>query len=493
MKIGFFDTCLLWVPHFETDLELMEIHLKKGDEVVWFDCNENLPFCQPNPLHRKKLCKSCIKRKNKGLALYQDQITIKNWLTDNGLNYDIPQVKNIEELKLIKYKDFDIGLATVSSLVSVLREPNPDMEKHAGLWTRAYESSLLTYTNMLNSLSEGNFDKVYIFNGRYAVERAVVRACEKLNIEYTVHERGRDINHYMLYDNSLPHNRKAWLKRMNEAWNDPSVSNEEKERIGKSFFIDRTKGKEEFWISFVHDMKEGYLPENYDENKTNVTIFTSSEDEMISISDEWKNSLYDSQYEGIKRILGDSPEEYQFYLRIHPNMIGINSSDIEKMKSLEYPNLTIIPPDSNVNSYSLIKASDKVITFGSTVGVEASFWETPSILAGVSYYHGTNATYDAKSHQDVIELINTNPLKPKEKTPALMYGYYLKTFGYKFKNYEGVNFYLGKYKGEFLYGNFFDFMLVRIASAVSLLRPIKRLIKRYRPYSSRIARKAKKI
>ncbi|MEA3485589.1 MAG: hypothetical protein U9R03_02655 [Candidatus Aerophobetes bacterium] len=479
MNIGFFDTCLDWVPHFETDLELIDYHLQRGDKITWFNCNGELPFCQANPYHRKRKCQSCIKRKNKGIKLYADKIEILNWnINKNNFKCEIPKVNSVDELKSLYHNNFDIGLSTLSSLISVIRDPKPNLTRYESLWHRIYKTAYLSYDKMSKVLDGRDFDRIYIFNGRFALEKSVLRACENHKIEYYTHDRGRNKNFYMLYKNSLPNNRIEKIRRINKAWNDQSVSNEKKEEIGKSFYRERMIGKDQFWISFVHGMKKNHLPKKFDYSKNNITIFTSSEDELVAISDEWKNPIYDSQIIGINKIIEDAPNDINFYLRLHPNLIGIKNNDLSDLKSIDFPNLTIIPPESKIDTYALIKASNKIITFGSTVGIEASFLGKPSILAGVSYYLGLNATYEASNHNHVIKLLKSD-LLPKKIVPTLMYGYYQKTFGYKFNNYDGKNFYIGKYKGKYLYGNFFVFITMKILSSMNILGNVKRIIKRY--------------
>jgi hypothetical protein len=412
MKIGFFDSCLEWIPHLETDLELMDLHLSQNDEVFWFNCHSDISFCQPNPYHKKGKCRSCIKRKNKGLSLLNGKVTELSWKDiQTASQIEFPIVHSINDLKSCTTLNFDIGVATASSLVSVIRDSNPDLVKYETLWKNIFLSSYNTYKNVSSAIVEHQLDRVYTFNGRFAPERAVLRACQATGTDCYIHERGNNKNHYMVYENSLPHNRKAFRERMEAAWNNPAVTQEEKLKISHSFFEDRIKGKEQFWVSFVNDQTSGLLPEKWDENKTNIAIFTSSEDELSSISDEWKNTVYDSQIAGIKKILEDAPPEFNFYLRIHPNLIGVNNIETKQLVELNYPNLVIIPPSSKVNTYSLIKQANKVVVFSSTVGVEATYLGTPCILAGISYYRGMDAAYDANSHEELIDKERTPPKK----------------------------------------------------------------------------------
>jgi hypothetical protein len=91
-----------------------------------------------------------------------------------------------------------------------------------------------------------------------------------------------------------------------------------------------------------------------------------------------------------------------------------------------------------------------VLTFGSTVGIEAVFWGTPSIHAGVSYYHHLGGTYNASSHEDVIALLKAD-LPPKDRTAAFVYGYYLNTYGIPFKYFQATGVGAGRFKGQAIF------------------------------------------
>jgi hypothetical protein len=482
MKIGFADTCLNWTPHFETDLELIEDNNNSENQLYWFNCNGELPFCQANPFHKKSICSSCKIKKKKGLSLVDKRnIITNNLFTFDGEIQKLPFLNknDIDVIKAFKIDQFDIGLATFSSLVSVLRNPQPDLEKNKELIDRIYSSAYLTYSNFEKFISSNTLDLVYIFNGRYAVERAFVRICEKNNIKYIIHERGGNKDKYMLFENSLPHNRVEFVKRMHKIWETNASSEQEKIEIGKDFYLKRMNGVDDAWLSYTSEMKSDTLPKGFDSNKINISIFTSSEDELAAISDEWKNQVYNSQLEGIQKILNDSPGDFQFYLRIHPNLIGVKNNDLKSLLELSYPNLEIIQPNSSVNTYSLIKSSNKVIVFGSTVGIESVYLGIPSILAGQSFYSDLNATYNANSHNHLIELV-CSELKPTDKLLAIKYGYYIKAHGFFFKHYKADNLFIGTFKGQYLYGNFFLFWFFKSLQSFGLFSKFKVFFKKYR-------------
>ena len=151
------------------------------------------------------------------------------------------------------------------------------------------------------------------------------------------------------------------------------------------------------------------LPENFDRSKRNVVIFNSSEDEFISVGREFdKYKIFETQLDGIIAILDKlKGSDINVFLRIHPNLTTVKTKEIDVLLGLDkrYENLTVIPPASKVSTYSLIKNADKVVTFGSTVGVEAVYWGTPSILLGASFYRNLGCCYVPKTLAEAIKLL----------------------------------------------------------------------------------------
>jgi hypothetical protein len=109
--------------------------------------------------------------------------------------------------------------------------------------------------------------------------------------------------------------------------------------------------------------------------------------------------------------------------------------------------LSVIPPEAPADTYTLLRNADKVLTFGSTVGIEAVFWGKPSILAGPSFYRNLGGTYNPSSHEELLSLLRED-LEPKDRLPAIRYGYYMNSYGIPFRHYEAEDFAHGRFRGR---------------------------------------------
>ena len=441
-------------PHFETDLEIIQSHLEKGDRVFMIGCNAEMPACDTNIWHDMARCLYCIGRRRKGIGLLSKGIELLPFfsLTDND-HLKIAALPSsfqaIEDLRKFKIDNHDIGLAVLSTLISKLRDPNPDLIKYHQQIRNMLMTSLAVYRTLINHLTAYNIDKVYVFNVRFAITRAVFRACQSKHVECITHDRGHDIHHYQLVNNSMLHDGKNMQENILKSWN-TEVDVKKKSEIASQWFLDRAEGKEQSWKSFVVDQDPDQLPEDWDVQKTNVVIFNSSEDEFAAVGQEWLNPLYQDQLEGLSKVIESLKylKNVQLYLRVHPNLLDIKNEQTASIKRLQSPNLTVIPADSSVSSYQLVKNASKVITFGSTVGIEAVYWGTPSILAGQSFYRELGGTYNPGSHEELINMVLDKNLKPKPREAALVFGYYLNTFGIPFRHYQASGVFKGRYNGR---------------------------------------------
>jgi hypothetical protein len=115
---------------------------------------------------------------------------------------------------------------------------------------------------------------------------------------------------------------------------------------------------------------------------------------------------------------------------------------------MNFENLHIISPKESVDTYRLMELSNKVISFGSTTGVEATFWGACSILFGKSLYSNLETTYEVNSYKDLFELIETEALPPKKRNKTYPYGYYLSQYGIDTVFFQSDGLKNSKYKGR---------------------------------------------
>lgn len=412
---------------------------KSGYDVKFLSCDSFLSNCFVNNKTDRNFCKKCIICNNDALKQNQlDYIQLGELLSEQKRCVIRDNLKfeyhTLSEIKQITYKNCYIGYGALSSYVSFTRNQEPSFDfAFKEYFNELLYSQVFLAEAFLNLISHKNYDIVYTFNGRWADMRPIYDICinqkiEIRNIENIPVKPNRDYRKEV-YQNCLPHNIQNKHKWILESWDKSIMEDEDKIKLGSKFFIQRKDSK------LVRDVKVytskqqlGKLPEDWDNSKRNIGIFNSSEDEFLALGRDWDYlNIFSSQEEGIMFILDNVTDtSYHFYLRVHPNLSGVQYDYHTRLYQLEhkYSNITVIPADSSISTYTLIDECEKVIVFGSSTGVEACFWEKPVILLGGTFYYYLNVAYKPTNNNELIELISQK-LEPKDKVDAIKFGFFL--------------------------------------------------------------------
>jgi hypothetical protein len=480
MHIAVFTTHPLFQRHFATELERIQQHLNAGDRVTVLVCDAELLACETNNYHEPAQCALCIKSRDTGLALLDRKntgdLTVRPFYAITAdarqrlaqeLHSVRTQFESIADMEAYTIEEFDLGKAALSSIISYVMDNNLDLVRHNDLVRRYILSGLMSYRSVQAFLDEASergerVDRFYIFNGRMTNVRGVLRACESRKVEFFVHEAAAGDSTYSLFENRMPHDIAYMTRCIQEHWQNALQQRTEAERhaLAEEWFVRRARGIKVNGYSFVEQQQQGLLPSDWNPHKRNIVIFNSADFEFIMVSEEYKHHIYQTQLDGIERIVRDLQPfaEYHLYLRIHPNLANV-PNELAPLLALKAPNLTTLTPTDVVSTYAMMQEADKIVTFGSTVGIEAPFWDKPSILGGRAVYQQLGATYNPDSHEELTGLLLTEGLPPKDKLGSLMYGYFYNTFGIPFRHYQGENFFAGTFNGKAPFANRWLFRL----------------------------------
>lgn len=444
MKYLFYKPFWIGNPRAAIFIDEMEIAISKGKDVSLLTCSgELIDGCVYNPLKSKLTCNSCKYFRKNDLSLLSKKIkvyTIADFI-DNNKEYNETawDYTNSDEIQKIKYNGVEIGLASLSAYIQETRNQSPEVTPEF----RTYMDKLLNIAALLTDVVNKAFDdikpdEVGVFNGRINTRRPILNISQQRGIECNVFEHTGFVGEFeckkVYYKNCLPQDVSYNTKLVYETWDKSSLKEEEKIEIAKSFFDKKRIGLSVDDKSYTKNQVQNLLPEGYDETKRNITIFNSSDDEYASLGEEWEYKLSESRQTTLDAIFDHfkDKDDFHFYLRIHPNLANVKFKyvkDLEKLK--RHKNLTIILPSSPISSYSLLDVSEKIITFGSTIGIEAVYNKKPAILLNTSYTIGLNVNYFPNSHKELFGMIDDR-LEPKEILPVLKYAFHRIYFGTEF-------------------------------------------------------------
>ena len=438
-------------PHFETELEIAQGHLDAGDEVAVMSCWGELPGCDLNLAADPKRCHACRTRREAGWRLVEPRVSHEPICEPIPFPYASTLPRSTADERALKaWRPFqaDLGWGVLSTLISATVDPEPDIGRVRWLMRRLAASAERVFGAVAARLASAGADRVYLFNGRLALERAALRACEQAGVDYYVHERACDTRHYGLSRNAMPHDIDRVDGDIRECWR-AAADDPAREATAAQWFIDRANRVERSWHSFTKSQTPRALPAGWDPSRHNVVVFTSSEDEFAAIGDQWQNPTYANQREGVERLVADLPARdpnVHVTIRMHPNQGRLKNRHTDALRAMVGEHVTVIPPEGTVDSYELLRAATVVVTFGSTIGIEAVFWGKPSILLGPSFYHRLGAVLRVHAHEEAVRAILAPPAAG-DRSMALAYGLWSQTHGHRFRHFEPDGLFAGKFKG----------------------------------------------
>lgn len=445
-----------WSPHFETELELMELHLEKGDAVTYITCDAALCFCEINPKHDYLQCIGCFGRAREGIKRLSRSVKVVRLSElifqarrEMAALQKLPKTfSSFDELYNLRFENFDIGAAVLSTLNTKLNDPEPDPSRHPELTWSILSSAFAAFVALDRYLCRKTCDVFYLFNGRFSNFRAALRACNKRHVRCLVHERGCDRSSYSLAENTMPHDPSNQKKSISAALA-RAKSPEQKKALAQQFYAERKEGKIANWVSYTERQVRDSLPGSWLIAPVRIAAFSSTESEYACLREFYRPGIYPSQAEGFETIIHDLAERNftgVFAIRMHPNSAGTKADFTDKIRALPYPFLCVIGPEEEIDSYALLKTAHKVLSFGSTIGIEAAYWGVPSIVARWAAYEDLGSTYSPVDHQQLMDLL-MNPIDPKPTEGAIDFGFYSKNYGIRMRYITPIDAFSCKFKG----------------------------------------------
>ena len=440
----------IWQPPiYETQLEIVQDYLERGFDVTMLTCEASLPTCEANVDHLRSVCVLCRSRARSGVNwLSSEHVAVIDYLlvTDEQRasveRFAETEIVDVQQLRSLQLDGSDIGMAVLSSLVSLTREPSPDTSEHRDVIRRGLRAAGLVHYSLRNHITRLAPDVLLLFNGRVASLRPALRAGQALGVETLVYEVAGAPNRYLITVNTYPHDLEALKEVFNGTFDDAPETIETKASVADAWYEARIANRPHDGMAFTEAQEVGRLPKELAVAGLRVGIFISSDDEFVAI-DGWEPPVYRGQADGLRRILGafSSRDDIQFILRVHPHLRGIENSQTRELEQIaaSFPSLHVVAADSPVHTYSLIEAVDVVLTFGSTVAMEAVYMGKPSLMLGRHVFEDMGGVKRPTSHEELVDLLlsaaDNGVQQPSQEArdAAIRFGFAQSRFGLPYR------------------------------------------------------------
>ena len=280
------------------------------------------------------------------------------------------------------------------------------------------------------------FTEISISNGRSPIEAVFLIRARENNQKVNVIERGSTTKKWFVYKTS-PHYSSDWWQMLRES---ASKSNRlEFKLLSTDYWRIRLEGWDELsGRDWRKEFETGKVPPRVDNNS--VVFFCTSQHEVPVVKEfESSNLGFRSQQLAVRE-LADLCKKLGRHLVIkrHPNSLGLRgvdreSPDWEWLKSLN--DVTYLEADSKVDTNALIRRAGAVLTYRSSVGVEASAMRFPARAMGPAEwaYCEEARVWDRQSLESFLR-------KPVVLDPIIheSWGFLASTFGAKLECFSDI-------------------------------------------------------
>ena len=402
-----------------TPFEILMYHLlrKKGYKVKYVIYNNDIPANElitklvNDTVGRVKFWDKSVKNAVKLLSASKVDYEFIDYSHSvfSEIKMNIPET--LSELLSFKYEGINFGKIAEGCLFRYY--------KSLTFGTDAYKVALdnlkvsLSNYLYLKSINDSNkIDLILMSHGIYTTWEPVVEFCKRNKTNYVCYDRGKTKNNINININQNAPNwdfSKAWARYTNK-----SLSNKENSRVDNYLKERELQKGDVYSYNFSEKEKNIDILKNRLEiplHKKIITIFTNLIWDAANVS---RDIAFKNPLECIIKTIEyyQDNNSVQIVIRSHPAEKVLGTKEryadliLNHFNNKLPDNVTIIHPDDNVNSFSVIEMSDIGVVNTSTVGLEFAIEGKPILLISETNYRDKGFTFDIENESDYFEILN---------------------------------------------------------------------------------------
>lgn len=419
-----------------------DVHVLLCDRVLTACLKNKFSSCSPDQLigegFRKRVCGGCNRNGGSfaqlGIAVhgYEELLSTEERKELRDLALSVPA----EEVSSFRYHDLAVGEHAYAGALRYYSTGDLEGQERAGeVLARYLESGLLTAHTMEKLLRRHGFEAACFHHGIYIPQGVVGEVCRNRNVRVTTWNIAYRKGCFLFSHGDSYHH--TLLDEPTSVWKDMRYTDEQDQTI-KEYLRSRWSGSQD-WIYF-HDTPDDSMDTliretGIDLNKPIIGMLTNVMwDAQVHYRDNAFPSMLDWIVETIRHFA--KRPDIQLLIRVHPaELRGLQASrqfvvDEVKRAFPDLPgNIFLIPPESNVNTYTAMQKANCAIVFGTKTGVELTSMGIPVIVAGEAWIRNKGLTIDVASKQEYFQILDGLPLEQsrlseEDQRAARMYAYH---------------------------------------------------------------------
>lgn len=402
-----------------TPVEVLFYHLlrKKGFDVDYLIYDESIPINEVITKEREEKhgkdkfwnssCRDAVKLLNAASVQYE---TIEVSARAREIVDGLPDLNSILQFQ---HEEIDFGDIVCGAMYRYYKSLTFG-ENAETIARRMLVTSLSNYLCVQSRCSKKDYRFVTFSHGIYVTWQPVVEFCKREGIDFVCYDRAKTKGHSNFNVNQPSPDwsfDSAW-----ERYADRKLTSNEQARV-RQYLSDR-----ELQQGDVYSYNFSERASNVEQEKQRlkipldrkcISIFTNLIWDAANVSrDIAFKDPFECVVETIKRFRNN--DEIQVVLRSHPaeKVLGTRERYADLVREHfgdDLPtNVTLISPEDDVNSFTVIDMTDVGIVNTSTVGLEMAVLGKPVILISDTHYRGKGFTQDVESAESYFEAIQNS-------------------------------------------------------------------------------------
>lgn len=437
-------------PHIETAVEIALRLKKENNEIYFFWCGYDLPWKDWElPWYKKILLFSFEDKILKIIDFLKKKkikIVPRYYLNFKILHQIKRKINNYKNLNTFKYKkNFSVGEACLSSLISRYHDVD-NTEQLKREIPKALEAGCIIYERALKVIKNLNPDEIITFNSRFVISKPIIDAAKKLKKKILIHERASTPKKFFLFEGDI-FDAHYYSRLIKANWNTSHLSYYKKIKVAKKFFSLNIKKKffKSMGLSFESNSLNKII---FDKKKDIITFFCTTDHEYASLPNKnnfFINSKWKNQFGAIKSLINviKKDDKKHLFIKAHPNF-SKNGTIERNLKKLESSNVKYLANHYKIDSIDLIKKSEIIVTFGSSLELTAKYLNKKVISMFKHLYYPLGIFKYPKDEKSLKKMIYNHQIyKKTTKKNLYKIAYFLMTFGDKYKYFKSIGFFRG--------------------------------------------------
>ena len=374
-----------------------------------------------------------------------------------------PLKDNIAEIFRYKYE----GVCFGDMVRNVMYRFYKSMDLPKGAETVAWDFlrvSLCNYYQVKRLYEENDYDFLLCSHGIYATWGPIVEFCKQEGRNFVCYDRAKKRGTLNFNFNQVAPNwqfESAWRRYKHRQLSEQEMNQvnsyiEERELQNGDVFAYNFSKREKS----IDSLKERF---SIPSNKKVITLFTNLIWDAANVS---RDIAFSSMKDCIIKTINKygNREDVHLIVRAHPaeKVLGTNQRycDIVKQEfgSTLPENISLVGPEDDVNSFSIIDISDIGVVNTSTVGIEFAMENKPIVLLSDTHFRNKGFTFDVANETEYFEIIDQllkkSYVKPDQVSLSkkyffmMMFKYQIegpaiywnnKFNGYKYKHFDDIS------------------------------------------------------